>query len=83
MTSPTQETLSLFPEPLPAMPPSLEGYERGDLVWIWEGERRTKGRVLAALRSIHCLTIRTDDHRVLQVNPKDKSTAICKRSSDT
>lgn len=81
MTQPAQESLGLWPESLPAMPRSLEGYQRDDLVWIFEDGRRTKAKVIAVLRSLHELTLRTDDHRLVSVNPVLNPTAICRRSA--
>lgn len=81
MTHPAQETLGLWPEALPAMPRVLEGYQRDDLVWLFEDGRRTKAKVIAVLRSLHELTLRTDDHRLVSVNPVLNPTAICKRSA--
>lgn len=76
-----QETLGLWAEPLPTMPRALEGYERDDLVWLFEGDRRVGARVIAVLRSIHTLTLRTDDWRIVNVNPVINPTAICRRST--
>jgi hypothetical protein len=76
-----QETLGLWPEPLPPLPRSLEGYERDDEVWLFEGERRTAARVIAVLRSCHTLTLRTADHRIVSVNPSMNAAVICKRSA--
>ena len=81
MTQPGQETLGLWPEPLPTLPRVLEGYERDDEVWFFEGERRTKAKVIAVLRSIHTLTLRTEDWRIVNVNPVLTPAAICKRSA--
>jgi hypothetical protein len=50
-------------------------------VWLFEGPRRTPARVIAVLRSIHTLTLRTDDWRIVNVNPVINPTAICKRSA--
>ena len=80
MTPLAQETLGLWTEALPSLPRSLEVYERDDLVWLFEEGRRTKARVIAVLRSLHELTLRTDDHRIVNVNPVLHPTAICKRS---
>lgn len=63
------------------MPRALEGYERDDLVWLFEGARRTPARVIAVLRSINTLTLRTDDWRIVNVNPVLTPAAICKRST--
>lgn len=76
-----QETLGLWPEPLPTLPRVLEGYERDDLVWFIEGARRTKAKVIAVLRERKELTLRTDDHRIVKINPVHNSTAICRRSA--
>lgn len=81
MSEPGQETLGLWPEPLPTLPRVLEGYERDDLVWLIEGKRRTKAKVIAVLRDRHELTLRTDDWRIVNVNPVLTPAAICKRSA--
>lgn len=59
----------LWPEPLPALPRTLEGYARDDAVWLHEGPRRSAARIIAVLRGHHLLTLRTADHRIVQVNP--------------
>lgn len=81
MTQHAQDSLGLWPEPLPPMPHMLEGYEREDLVWIWEGQRRIKGRVIAVLRHSHTLTIRTEDDRIISINPVLQPASVCKRSN--
>ena len=81
MTHPAQETLGLWPEPLPTMPRVLEGYQYRDLVWLFEGERRTKAEVIAVLRDKKQLVLKTDDGRHVMIAPGKNSSAICKRSA--
>lgn len=79
--APRQDTLGLWPEPLPTMPRVVEGFESGDKVWLWEGERRCPARVIAVLRSCHTVVLSTVDHRIVSIKPAYSPTAICKRST--
>lgn len=79
-TAPATPHLGLWPEHLPQLPRVLEGYQTGDLVWLTEGLRRTAARVLIPLRRTHQLVLRTDDHRIVTMNPVTHPHMICKRS---
>lgn len=80
MTGARQENLGLWPEPLPALPKVLDGFGRDDLVWLFEGERRTPARVIAVLRSTHQVIVRTDDHRIETITPAIEFGRILKRN---
>jgi hypothetical protein len=78
--------LGLWPEPLPRLPKVLAGYRAGDAVWLWDHrhpaspERRFKARIIAVLPSLHELTLRTEDARIVSLNPILHPAMIAKRS---
>lgn len=85
----------MFPEAPPQPRKQMAGYAYGDEVWLWEANRagqntgqtagqpetRRKARVIAVLLSLHQLTLRTDDNRLVSLNPLVHGAMITKRSS--
>lgn len=76
----TQETLGLWPEPLPALPKVLDGFMRDDEVWLIDGDRRIAARVIAVLQKSHQVVITTIDHQLITITPACEPGRILKRT---
>ena len=61
--------LPLFPEPLPFRRPRIPGFDVGDLVRFGPLLER-KGRVIATLPHFNALVLRSDDHRIVEIEPQ-------------